>query len=702
MNEIDKYYSSLMQDVKARQLSSEDGDTQEQTFTRLALELLADSGETENFDVAFDEKNFGKKGQHKINGYAIADNYETVDLFITILKPDENIQTISKAEIDQAAVRICNFFSKAIYGNYADEIAESSPIFEFADTLARYPELRKNLIRVNAFILTNGLYRGEVPVSKDISSYKFFFRVVDLSYLFQISESSRVPVEIDFDEDGVSVPCLYCPNKSSDYETFLAVFPGACLSNLYERFGSRLLEQNVRAFLQFNGKINKGIRRTINEQPNRFLAYNNGLAITADSIQLDESNRHIKKISNLQIVNGGQTTASIYYTAKKDKAKLDDIYVQAKISVIKNKDEYGEIVSAISKCANTQNKVSNVDLTANNPILVEIEKFSRYLITPVSAGKTMGTYWFFERARGQYKTLRQREGFTKSRLKAFDLKYPACQVFTKADLAKYENSYGEVYYHKGLVIGPNFVCRGAEKNYAQFMEHNLPDKVSKIDNIYYEDLIAKAILFNTAVKRYGTRAQNFCIGNLRSVVVPYTISLLCVLTQGKINLYKIWKNQSLSDELSDLIYELMREVDTFIVHNSQISNYTEWAKKEECWKAVKEHLWKSDLSVIQNDLISENTKPRNSHAFKVYEGAAKEEKSSHELEIIKEIHPLVWKKIAEWGKDGGCLTINQQSVANDIASRLKFGRQINDSLRSAAIEIYEVVLKKNCELLEYE
>ena len=102
MNDIEKYYSTLSQEVIARQLANEEGDTQEQTFTRLFLDLLSDAGETENTTVAFDEKDFGTRKQHKINGYAVSDNYETVDLFITIYQPTENITTVPKADIDQA------------------------------------------------------------------------------------------------------------------------------------------------------------------------------------------------------------------------------------------------------------------------------------------------------------------------------------------------------------------------------------------------------------------------------------------------------------------------------------------------------------------------------------------------------------------------------------------------------------------------
>lgn len=160
-NDINKYYLSLIQEIATRQLSNEDGDNQEQTFTRYVLDVLSEAGETENATVAFDEKDLGTKKQHKINGYAIADNYETVDLFISIFGCEESIYSTPKAEIDRAATRIINFFRKAVYGDYANEVAESSEIFEFANTLSSYEELKENLVRVNAFILTNGEYKGK-------------------------------------------------------------------------------------------------------------------------------------------------------------------------------------------------------------------------------------------------------------------------------------------------------------------------------------------------------------------------------------------------------------------------------------------------------------------------------------------------------------------------------------------------------------
>lgn len=697
MSDIEKYYQSISQEVVARQLANDEGDTQEQVFTRLFLDLLSDAGETENASVAFDEKDLGTKKQHKINGYAISDNYETVDLFITLYQAYEKITTIPKGDVDQATTKITNFFRKAVYNNYENDVAESSSIFEFVHTLGSFQELRENLIRVNVFILTNGEYKGEIPASIELSGYKIYYRVLDINYMYRISEKSRAPIEIDFVEDKFKIPCLAASAGNDDYEAYVAILPGECLYKLYERFGARLLEQNVRSFLQFTGKINKGIRDTIRTEPHMFFAYNNGIAATADHIDLDETGRYITKINNLQIVNGGQTTASIYHTHKKDRADISKIYVQIKISVIKRQDQFSEIVSRISKYANTQNKVNDADFTANNPYLIEFEKMSRTILTPLSSENPLQTTWFFERARGQYKSLRQKDGFTKSRLRAFDQRFPSRQVITKVELAKYINAYSEVYEGKKLVIGPHFVARGNEKNFARFINNNLPENIKKINNIYFEDAVAKTILFRTADKRYGTRANGCNIGELKQIVVPYTIALLTHITESKLDLYKIWKNQQLSPTLSNFIYDLMKQVNAFFLKESPIAYYTEWAKKEECWEKIKGCSFGYDLNDIKDDLID----PANPPQRKVISGTeTKTEGYEYEMGIVRSIPISLWNKIAEWGQQSGFLSITYQNAARDIAYKLKYHKLITEPDRRRAMAVYEIVCEHNIELLD--
>ena len=673
--------------------TAEEGANQEQLFTQIALEMLAEAGETENATPAYDDRELGTRGQHKINGYAMSDNYETVDLFISIFQNAETLQRIAKEEIDRASKRVANFFRKAFYNDYEKDIDESSPIFQFAYDLAKLPEIRETLVRVNAIILTNGSYNGEIPKQEKIAGQDIYYNVFDINRLYAISEKSHISIELDFEEQHIKIPCLKAPIENADYESYIAIMPGQGLAMLYKQFGARLLEQNVRSFLQFTGKINKGIRKTINEESHMFLAYNNGIAATADHIELDGTGHYVKKISNLQIVNGGQTTASIYHTWEKDKADISNIFVQMKISVIKKEDSFSEIVSRISKYSNTQNKVNDADFSANNPILIELEKISRRSFSPITPQCRIPTIWFFERANGQYKNMRLRDGFTPSRQKQFDLKYPKKQMFKKTDLAKFINSYGEIQEGKKVAIGPHIVVRGNEKNYAQFINNNLPKKVT---GVYFEDVVAKFILFREAERLYGVKPNN--IGEMRNAVVPYAISLFGYLTDYKLNLEKIWKNQRISGELAAVLYSLMKQINEFILHNSQGSHYIERAKKEECWETVKRQQWDIDFASIKTDLITEQQlQKRKSIADDIDENALKTE---YEISLLRSIPYALWKRIEQWGQDTGFLSTSQQAFAGfDMAHKIKKNRLISDIDRSKAMNIYEKVCEHNIELL---
>jgi hypothetical protein len=693
--ELLKFYQNLTQDIRATQLSEEDGGNSEQIFTQIALNSLADAGETENVSLAFDKKAIGTKNQHQINAYSVSDNYETVDLFITVFKGTDEIETTTKSEIETAQKRISNFFIKCVSKEYVNEIEESSEIFQLANTLANYQELKENLVRVNAIILTDGEYKGEFPKNEKISEYNIFYRVIDIRFLYKISEEARVPIEIDFNDfDGekFEIPCLPASTENSDYKAYIAIISGTCLAKLYERYGARLLEQNVRSFLQFTGKINKGIRDTIRNEPHMFFAFNNGIAATADHIELDETGHFVKKINNLQIVNGGQTTASIYNTAKKDRADISNIFVQVKFSIIEKAEQYGEIVSRISRYSNTQNKVNDADFSANNPALVVFEKLSRLILTPITAQNNMQTYWFFERARGQYKTMRSREGTTKARQTAFDKKYPKNQVFSKVELAKYINAYQEVYDGKRLVIAPHLVVRGNEKNYAQFIANNLSDNDKKMNNVYFEDTIAKCIIFKATDKRYGIKPNS--IGEMKQVVVPYTVSLLNIITENKLDLYKIWKNQAISTELSAFIYDLMKQVNQFIKDNSPSDNRIEWAKKEECWELVKNSSWEFNLKNIKTDLIDEKNPPKRNTDFDI-----SEQELAQNKEIIKSIPVGLWNEILQWAKDSESLNITKQTVVSNIAFKLRQNKVIADEEYQKGVEILDIVAKHNEELL---
>jgi hypothetical protein len=692
--ELTKFYNTLQQDINAEQLSEEEGGSQEQLLTQYAVDLLVNVGDNENVRVAHDE-NITPRNRHKVNAFSLSENYETLDLFITILKSSATPDRVQKTEIDEAAKLIANFFRKAYYKDYVKGIEESSEIFELALTLSSSEEVRNGLVRINANILTDGIYPGEKPANVDIAGYKIFYKVIDLNYLYNIADKDHNPIEINFKEDGYKLPCIISSGENSEYQSYLAIIPGFALANIYEKYGSRLLEQNVRSFLQFTGKINKGIRKTILEEPHMFLAFNNGIAATAEEILLEDlpdgNGKYIAWVRDFQIVNGGQTTASVYHTWKKDKKDLSEIFVPVKLSVIKQHDKFSEIVSRIAEYANTQNKVSISDLSSNRPFHIELEKLSRSIWASPGENSPVQTRWFYERARGQYKNARNKEGFTPARERAFDQKNPKSQVFTKEDLAKYINAYREEYDGRKLAIGPHVVVRGSQKNYAQFINYN---SIIKPDNVFFEDLIAKAILMRSAEKKYGIKPNS--IGDMRYITVPYSIALFGYITGYTLDLYKIWKNQSLSENLKDLLYDLMVRVEDFIKNKAPGSLYGEWAKKEECWEALKNGDFDIDIEKIKSDL--EDPKKRITRR-KVSETETDQIQIEEEISRLRSIPPPVWHKIEEWAKVNNEFTIQMRNVAFDLAARVRNNALISNYERTTGLKILDAIIEKSPDLL---
>jgi hypothetical protein len=691
---IEDYRRELIQDIKATQLSEEEGGTQEQIFTQMAIEILSDIGDTENARVCFDRKEdtLGRT-MHKINGYALSENYETLDLFVTGYKGSDDIYTFTKQEAESSVKQAEKFFKNAVYKDYIKELEESSEVFDLAHTLAEVDEVSEFLSRVNIFVLTDGIFKSDIQFSKSISGYSVFTRIIDIEYLFNLIDKTHNPIEIDFGLYGGIIPCIKSQSDNEDYESYLGLMPGITLANIYGEFGSRLLEQNVRSFLQFTGKINRGIRNTIKTKPHMFLAYNNGIAVTAEEIKLSDlpdGGKAILWAKDFQIVNGGQTTASIYHTWKKDKAEIKDIYVQTKLTVVKKRENFNDIVNDIAEFANTQNKVSTSDLSSNKPFHIALEKISLSVWAPPKEGSTIQTRWFYERARGQYKNARLREGFTNARRKAFDFKTPSGQVITKEALAKYINSYQEVLQGKKLVVGPHIVIRGGQKNYIQFLNYNMN---SDPYNIYFEDLVAKAILFKSAEKIYGVNPG--AIGDMRYITVPCAIAWLGFKTDYKLDLYRIWKSQVLSESLKTLLYGLMISIESFIKETAPAALYGEWAKKEECWIEIRNQSFSVDFSLIKDDLLKNSSQKRKS----VSEDEIIQLEIQAEIDRIKSVPPEIWHKIEKWGNATNELTPYLGNIAFNMSSKVRSKSIISEIERNKAIQIINLVIDKAPDLL---
>ena len=694
MRNIEEYFRKLKQNIETKQLSSEEGGSKEQLFTRYATDLLKLKGETDNVSVSFDEKTSGKH-PHKINAYAISDDNAQVDLFISKYIPGAKPTSLSQEDLNKLISQLKSFYKKAKEEKYALSIAESSEIFTFANYFICDEDFNDNLGKIRVFILTNANCTIDVPENDNWYGTDVEYVIVDLQHLYEISAEAEEPINVNFSKRGFTIPCVAGPSNNDVYQVYLAIIPGNLLADLYDEYKTRLMENNVRQFLQFTGKINKGIKDTIESHPWMFLAYNNGISATAKSVTLKGENV-ITSIENLQIVNGGQTTASLYYARKMNPSvDLSNIHVQVKISVVKKDEEFDRIVSNISRCANTQNKVNDADFSANDERLVQLEKMSRYVTAPETTLRPYATYWYFERAKGQYKNFRLKDGFTRQRERQFDLKYPKEQVFTKQELAKYVNSYGEVYNGDKLVIGPHIVCRGNEKCYDAFLRNNLPNP-SGIDNIYFEDVVAKMILFQEADRRYGTKTTGNPIGDIKKTVVPYAIAILHKLTEGKLDLYKIWRAQKVSEGVSDALYDLMKQINQYFINNAETSRYEEWGKKEDCWLELREQKWIVNLKRLKTDLIDEKSTTKRKSI-----NLSESEKidALYNKQYVESIPCEVWEKISVWGKESELLSAAQIIASKEIFRKLNQGIELDSNDIERGVVIADILAKNNIDLL---
>jgi len=388
----------------------------------------------------------------------------------------------------------------------------------------------------------------------------------------------RDELVVDFNEvSGAPLPCVFVPGENDDYDYALTAIPGEALRLLYEKFGARLLEANVRSFLSVKGKgVNAGIQTTLRSTPERFMAYNNGIVIVADEMRLGKTGDGLAGIAwlkGLQIVNGGQTTAALYFTKKKyPDTNLSHVRVPAKIIVMKTQDSIKEeaLVSDISRFANSQNAVKQSDLSANKPFHVEIEKLSRSVYCPDGVGQ-----WFYERAAGSYNTLLTREGITPAKLKALKDAIPTARRVTKTDLAKYITAWDRK---------PDIVSLGSQKNFDRFMAGLMPSDEQEVllpTVPEFKAMIAKAKIYRDSQKLLRPMFQAF-----QANVTAYTVALLSEKLGNRIDLDRIWAKQAVSPELLSQIAVWAKEVNDALHATAGGRMISEWAKRPECKDAV--------------------------------------------------------------------------------------------------------------------
>lgn len=612
------YIEELKSDVASLVYSDGQGASFEDKFTEYCIEVFESIGKSEGARVlSYIHPNSQGGVDWKINGYCLKDQFkdennntyfETLDLYITYFRNDDFEYSFNNVSLyDRTINQIKKFINEAFKG-YIKYIDRSHS--ELCELIKIIEKQKKDFDRININLLVNGF--SEIEKNKiEIKGIDVdvFVHTWDIARLFKINETNSVhePIEIDFDkftEEGKGLQCLKVPSIDEMYDCYLAIVPGLILADLYNEFSNELLESNVRAFLGQAGKFNKGIRDTIRTKPQMFLPYNNGITATAESVEtkLVDGQLVITRLNDFQIVNGGQTTASLYHTQKKYKeADLSKIFVQMKLTVIKDKEQKNIEVPNISRFANSQNKVSELDLSSNNPYFVQIENLSRkkYVVNPEN--KNQSLLWFFERANGQYRETLNKQ--TPSQQKKFKEQNPPHLKFVKSDVAKFINLWE---------LEPHFVSQGSQKNFIHFTKKiNILVSKNKLpgENLY-KKLIANAILFKSTDKLFGRKNVD-AIGdtNLKSFTVAYTVSYFHYLTENRLDLWKIYEDQKIDDSLMNHFKKLLVFVYDHLVKEANNSLISEYAKRESSWTKLKQTFYNENLkALLEQYLVSEEEK----------------------------------------------------------------------------------------------
>jgi hypothetical protein len=607
---LEQFAEDLHQDILARSLSQDSEQLREDLFTECVLELLEDHNEVAGWEVCYHEaKASGRLHAAKLNAWALSADGSSLDLFVTGYQGTGKVVEIGKPEVRRHFELLGGFLKRSLGGVHI-KMEESNPAFLVAQKIHAAQEA---ITTVRLFLLTDGRVRSLEIEETAIGDFDVRYVVWDIEKLSRLRAERGEEIELDFLNDyGGSIPCLQTADAAGEYRTFLAYFPAPLLARIYGELGQRLLERNVRAYLQAKGKVNRGLQKTLKEEPHRFLAYNNGLCCTASEIRVHagrDGHARIESVKDFQIVNGGQTTASIYHALKKGKLDISRVTVQVKITVLADPTKMFEIVPFISLYANSQNKVNTADLSANGTFHRALEQLSRTVWAPPLSGLERGTHWYYERARGSYSDDKSRQGTPKNQ-REWQSQNPVSQKFTKTDLAKFEHAW------QGK---PHLVCLGGEKNFSKFAETLAEDGESTaVDLSYFKHLVAKAILFRTAERLFTVQK----LKDYRAQSVAYAVSWLAVYCGWRLDLDRIWNEQRLSPALCEAVKIAYNAAHKHIM--SQMGNQGEASKRESCWEDFKSQ----DLPVGDAWLEELSANPFSS-------GQSEEEMLARQWEIVR-------------------------------------------------------------------
>ena len=607
MYDIESYWKDDLK-VEVSKMMSKEKLASTPAFTKYILDEIHEKTNVDEYETIHCEiKDKANRVKGEIYGRGLSANKEVLTLYYAIYDPTQDeIGKLKDGDFQTAMNRLQGFYDQAIRGNHID-IDPDKP--EYSELKYIYDNL-STIVSVRLCLISNCFIKDYKIKNQRIDDKNILMDVWDIEKICAnlVSESDHVSINIDFEgEQRYSIyklPYIEMNSERYGYKCLSTMFPAKLLYKLYEDYNTDLLMNNVRFFLGFSQKkddTNNGMRKTLKESNEMFLAYNNGITAIARDIEV-ESNKDktklenevgsaddfistgiIKKIIDFQIVNGGQTTASIFNAKRTDKKEVNllGVYVMVKLIVIgeNKKDE----ITKISKATNTQNKVKFADFSSNNNFNREMERLSRTILIPNENNDPL--YWFYERVRGQYKIEQNKRN--KAGQESFKKMYPSDRKFDKEIIAKLWLSwYGS----------PHEAVKGSSTTYAKFLEV-IDDGNYAPDETYYKRTIALLVIYKYLLQ-HGKEAE---YSNATAPAAAYTLSYLNEVTQNNLDLIKIWQMQELTDEfktfLDDLSDKVKNELDLYAT--SEKKSVLSISKTKPIYPKILKKDWWWDIDSIR-------------------------------------------------------------------------------------------------------
>lgn len=657
-----------------KQTAVENGTSVEQQFTEDVLEYIREEGAAVSPELFYcvnkDCTRPTEADYYKINAFDYSESAGILDLFITIYIEAEGLPELTKNRIDQAHNALAHFLNKCIKDDkmFQKYLAEDPEIAEVVGTINEEFK-NKNISLIRFFVLSNGQLKVDYNSASEIEfgnvKYDFEFNIWDICAI-RNSEIAAVhdgAINIDFEtEFANTIECLEM-NENSGVKSYLAIMPAVILAKVYKQYKTRLLNKNVRNYLGGTIKVNKGMAKTLREDPAMFFAYNNGISSTADRVNLrtdDGGKRYITNVTNWQIVNGGQTTNTIYnmYLRNFD---LENAYVTMKISEINFEDEKKKsgAISDIARYANSQTQIKESDLAANIEYMLRLDEFSKSEWTPANSARR-NTQWFFERMRGQYDNAKGEPRTKKAR--DFVAQHPRKQRFTKTDIAKWEMAWG---------MRPDIASKGGEQSFDFFHKTQLKTDSIVADRNYFHHLIAKAIIYQSI----GDICKQNGIKGYINIICNYVMSTLAWKSRNNLDLDYIWNHQEIHPSMRPLIKMAADIVNKYNMKLGQEGlNPSVKAKKDTFWKDIT--LRMVGLPELDKALLAVNEEEMTAE-------------SQAKIEQFEKLPADTWRQLAIWGKDAKKLSLLERKKLDHAYALANADKKLPFNIITDVMDIFK-------------